>query len=269
MNCYPLAALALALFAAPIPAAEPAPPMPAAPTPSAPPASSPAARTLEDAAAVLDDLAAIPLRGIPPKLLADAQAVVIVPRVVKFGFVLGVRGGRGVALVRTKDGAWGDPAFVHLGGASVGFQAGIESTDVVLVFRTRKGLDRVLEGKEKLTLGADASVAAGPVGRAALAATDSLLSAEVLSYSRARGLFAGVAVDGAVIHIDAEANVAFRAARADEPKLAAQLRSKLAALAAPEPGPGARPTSAAPVLLPPVAPVGPRVRSFGMWRRWR
>jgi lipid-binding SYLF domain-containing protein len=147
----------------------------------------------------------------------------------------------------------------------VGFQAGIESTDVVLVFRTRKSLDRVLDGKEKLTLGADASVAAGPVGRTALAATDAQLAAEVLSYSRARGLFAGVAVDGAVIHPDAEGNAAFRLDRADETKWADHLKAKLVALSA-TPAPSAQPVPPA-VLLPPIEPRRPRIRPFGMWRR--
>ena len=259
MNRYSLAPLVLALFAAPLSASAPAPAPPL-------PQPSPAARALEDATAVLDDLAALPLKAIPPKLLADAQAVVIVPRVVKLGFVVGARGGHGVALARTKDGTWGDPVFVHFGGASVGFQAGIESTDVVLVFRTRKSLDRVLDGKDKLTLGADASVAAGPVGRAALAATDAQLAAEVLSYSRARGLFAGVALDGGVIRPDAERNAAFRSAGADEQKSVGHLKAKLAEMSAPAPGPSAHPVPP-PVLLPPTAPARPRVRPFGMWRR--
>ena len=160
MNRYSLTALAIAAFSAPALAFPPHllehPLM--HPTPSA------EARTLEDASEVIDGLAAIPLKGIPPKMLADAQGVVIVPRVVKLGLVVGASGGHGVALVRTKDGRWSDPVFVHFGGGSIGLQAGIESADVVLVFRTRKGLDRILEGKGKLTLGADASVAAGPIG---------------------------------------------------------------------------------------------------------
>lgn len=265
MNRYPLAALFLVLSIVPLRAA---PPVLSPPVPPPPPVPSHTARTLEDADAVLDGLTAIPLKGIPPKLLADAQGVVIVPRVVKLGFVVGARGGHGVALTRTRDGGWSDPVFVHFGGASVGLQAGIESADVVLVFRSRKSLDRVLEGKGKLTLGADASVAAGPVGRDALAATDAQLGAEVLSYSRARGLFAGVAVDGAVIRPNAEGNAAFGTAGADEKELARRLGAKLTALGTPAPAPGAQPApNAAPVLQPPAAPKRPRVRPF--WRRWR
>lgn len=262
MSRYPLAALTLALLAAPALAA----PLPSAPPPRVP--LSTQARTLEDSVGVLDGLAAIPLKGIPPKLLADAQGVVIIPRVVKLGFVVGARGGHGVALTRTKDGVWGDPVFVHFGGASFGFQAGIESADVVLVFRNRKSLDRVLEGREKLTLGLDASVAAGPVGREAMAATDAQLGAEVLSYSRARGLFAGVAIDGAVIHSDTTGNDAFRVASAEEKKLVEQLRHKLVELS----GTGTRdpftaPTSPPPVLQPPVSPKRPRLRPFRPWLR--
>jgi len=113
-------------------------------------------------------------------------------------------------MAKDKDGNWGDPVFVDLGGASVGFQAGVESTDVVLVFRNRKSLDRLLEGKGKVTLGADAAVAAGPVGRMAAAATDAKLEAEIVSYSRSRGLFAGVSLDGAAIHANADSNAMFR-----------------------------------------------------------
>lgn len=258
MNRYPLAALALALLTAPAVAA------PIAPDPR--PLPSPQARTLEDAIGVLDGFSAIPLKGIPPKLLADAQGVVIIPRVMKLGFVVGARGGYGVALTRTKDGGWSDPMFVHFGGASVGFQAGVESVDVVLVFRNRKSLDRVLDGKEKITLGADASIAAGPVGRAALAATDAQLGAEVLSYSRARGLFAGVSVDGAVIHPDTRGGTTYTPG-ATEMRLTEQLKAKLAELSVtgvPEVQPAPTPP---PVLLPPTAPRGPRVRPFRSWRR--
>src|SRR5206468_3731242 len=101
-------------------------------------------------------------------------------------------------MAKDKNGNWGEPVFVNLGGASVGFQAGVEATDVLLVFRDRKSLDRLLDGKGKVTLGADAEVAAGPVGRMAAAATDAKIQAEILSYSRSRGLFAGVSFEGAV-----------------------------------------------------------------------
>ncbi len=222
------------------------------------PTPAPPARELENAVDVLDGLTRMPLKGIPTKILADAQGVVIVPRVMKVGFLVGVRAGRGVALQRNKDGTWGDPVFVRFGGASVGFQAGIEATDVVLVFRSRKSLDRVLDGKEKLTLGADATVAAGPVGREALAATDAKLDAEVLSYSRSRGLFAGVSLDGAVIHPDPETNAAFRKnAGSEEMKWVEALQTKLAELSAGKSTTETLPTPP-PVLGSPVKPAKPR-----------
>ena len=167
--------------------------------------------TLYAATVILADLSNIPAKGIPPALMADAHGVIIIPRVVKAGFVIAGSGGHGVVLARDKDKRWADPVFVNFGGGSVGFQAGVESTDVVLVFRDRKSLDRLLEGKGKVTLGADASVAGGPVGRQAMAGTDAKLEAEIVSYSRSRGLFAGVALDGSVIRPDANTNATFRA----------------------------------------------------------
>src|SRR4051812_11138377 len=116
----------------------------AGPTVAAPPTPT---ETLRDAVGVVEDFTALPLTCIPPALLADAQAVAVFPNVVKAGFVVGGRHGRGVVLCRGKDGVWSDPAFVRLTGAGVGLQAGVESADVVLVFKTRGGLDRVLAGK--------------------------------------------------------------------------------------------------------------------------
>ncbi len=159
-----------------------------------------------DAAAVLDEIMRAPDQAIPSSLLKDAHAVAVIPDVVKAGFVLGGRAGKGVVAVRGADGVWSNPSFVKLTGGSVGFQAGVQSTDVVLVFRRKAGVDSIVNGK--FTLGADAAVAAGPVGRTAQASTDGQLKAEIYSYSRARGLFAGVALDGAVIAIDHRANQA-------------------------------------------------------------
>ena len=125
----------------------------------------------------------------------------------KAGFVVAGSGGRGLVVARAGDGGWGDPAFVRFGGGSVGFQAGVESTDVVLVFRDRKSLDRLLDGRgAKFTLGADASVSAGPKGRTAEAATDAQMGAEILTYSRSKGLFAGVSLEGAPLSQDGNAN---------------------------------------------------------------
>lgn len=181
-------------------------------------------RTVEAAADTLQALAALPHQGIPPALLRDARAVVIVPHVVKAGFLVGGRFGRGVVLTRLPDGTWSNPVFVTLAGGGIGWQAGIQSTDLVLVFKTGHGLDRVLSGKGQLTLGGDVGVAAGPVGRQAEAATDGQLKAEIYSYSRSRGLFAGVSVEGAGLLGDCESNEAFYRLRGGRPEDVLNLR---------------------------------------------
>lgn len=158
----------------------------------------------EDALNVLRQVQSTPDSEIPASLLSQAHAIAVIPDVVKAGLILGGRRGRGVVSVRTPDGTWSHPAFLTLTGGSIGFQAGVQSTDVILVFRSARGLDSLVNGK--FTLGADAAVAAGPVGRTAQASTDAQLDAEIYSYSRARGLFAGVALDGAVLSMDHRAN---------------------------------------------------------------
>lgn len=155
---------------------------------------------------VLTEIQAIPESSIPEKLLDEAKAIVIIPDTIKAGLVLGGRRGRGVLSVRNADGSWSNPSFVTLTGGSIGLQVGVQSADVVLVFRSERGLDSIVNGK--FTLGADAGVAAGPMGRNAAAATDGQMKAEIWSWSRARGLFAGVSLDGAVLSIDDEANAA-------------------------------------------------------------
>lgn len=161
---------------------------------------------VRDAVLVLDEIVQAPDQAIPSMLLREAEAIAVIPSVVKAGLVLGGRSGRGLISVRAADGTWSNPSFIRLTGGSIGFQAGVQSTDVVLVFRSRRGVDSIVNGK--FTLGADAAVAAGPVGRTAQASTDGQLKAEIYSYSRSRGLFAGVALDGAVIAIDHRANQA-------------------------------------------------------------
>ena len=158
----------------------------------------------DDAARVLAEIMRIPEDRIPDKLLAQAEAIAVIPNVIKAGFGVGGRRGRGLIAVRGKDGTWSNPSFITLTGGSFGFQAGVQSADVILVFRKRRGVDSIVGGK--FTLGADASVAAGPVGRSAQASTDERLKAEILSYSRARGLFAGVALDGTRLAIDNKSN---------------------------------------------------------------
>ena len=158
------------------------------------------AETVVSAEQVLGELMAIPARQIPHRLLDEAQGIAIIPNVIKIGFVAGVRRGHGIVMVRDADGEWSLPQFVVLTGGSLGWQAGVQGTDVVLVFRTRKGVDGLMQGK--FTIGADASVAAGPVGRETTAGTDITLQSEIYSYSRSRGLFLGVSLDGTALEID-------------------------------------------------------------------
>lgn len=160
-----------------------------------------------DAADVLDQLSRIPEKSIPPSLLSRAYAIAVIPNVVRAAFGLGARRGKGLLVIRQDDNSWSNPAFITLTGGSVGWQVGAESTDVILVFKTRMGVDGISNGK--LTLGANASVAAGPIGRHTAVATDIGFKAEVYSYSRSRGLFAGIALEGAGVTMDRKANAAF------------------------------------------------------------
>jgi lipid-binding SYLF domain-containing protein len=157
---------------------------------------------------VLTEMQAMPDVQAPEYLLRRAQGIAIIPSVIKLGAGIGGRGGKGVLLVRdAATGHWSNPSFVTLYGGSFGFQFGVQSSDIVLVFTTRKSVEGISDGK--LTLGADASAAAGPVGRQASGATDIGFDAEVYAYSRAKGLFAGVSFDGTVIAIDGKANARY------------------------------------------------------------
>ncbi|KGI78951.1 lipid-binding SYLF domain-containing protein [Oleiagrimonas soli] len=158
------------------------------------------------AVTVLQQIQQAPDKAIPQELLRNAKAIVVVPDVVKAGLVFGGQHGRGLVSVRTADGTWSNPVFISLTGGSVGFQAGVSATDVVLVFRTQRGVDSLVDGK--FTLGVDAAAAAGPVGRNAHVSTDTQFKAEIYSYSRSRGLFAGVALNGSVLRIDYDADAA-------------------------------------------------------------
>jgi lipid-binding SYLF domain-containing protein len=160
----------------------------------------------ENAVRVLNEVMQAPDKAIPRDLLRNAHAIAVIPDVIKAGLVIGGRHGNGVISVKTRDGTWSNPSFIGLTGGSIGFQAGVSSTDVILVFRTQRGVDSIVHGK--FTIGADASAAAGPVGRSAQASTDAQLKAEIYSYSRARGLFAGAALDGTALTIDNGANKA-------------------------------------------------------------
>ncbi|MBB5359782.1 lipid-binding SYLF domain-containing protein [Rhodanobacter sp. ANJX3] len=160
----------------------------------------------KNAVRVLSEIMEAPDKSIPQDLLRDAKAIAVIPDVLKVGFVFGGRRGEGLISVKSPDGTWSNPSFVTVTGGSIGFQAGVSSTDLVLVFRTQRGVDSIVNGK--FTVGADASAAAGPVGRTATASTDAQMKAEIYSYSRSRGLFAGVAIDGAALRIDYDANEA-------------------------------------------------------------
>jgi lipid-binding SYLF domain-containing protein len=204
--------------------------------------------TIQDAEQVLAELVAIPARRIPKQMLAEAQAIAIIPRVIKVGFVVGVRRGQGVVMTRDAEGEWSLPQFLTLTGGSIGWQAGIQGTDVVLVFRTKTSVENLMRGK--FTIGADAAAAAGPVGRNASAATDSELRAEILSYSRSRGLFVGVSLDGTVLEINHAANAAFYGAPSTQlpqiiPQSATELRNYLTELTGAVPAIGAAPAPAA------------------------
>jgi lipid-binding SYLF domain-containing protein len=160
---------------------------------------------LLEATAVLQEVKAMPDMRLPDTLLAHAYGIAVIPNVTQVAFIFGGRHGNGVLTIRDKLTApWSNPVFISLTGGSWGFQAGAESSDIILVFTTKSGVEGIAGGK--LTLGADASVAAGPVGRQGSAGTDITFNTEVYSYARSRGLFGGVALDGSVISIDKSAN---------------------------------------------------------------
>lgn len=160
----------------------------------------------QNAVNVLNTIEQAPDKAIPSDLLKEARAVAVIPDMLKAGFIFGGRRGEGLISVKQADGTWSNPSFITLTGGSIGFQAGVSSSDVVLVFRTQRGVDTIVNGK--FTFGADATAAAGPVGRTASADTDQNMKAEIYSYSRSRGLFAGVALNGGALRIDYDANAA-------------------------------------------------------------
>jgi lipid-binding SYLF domain-containing protein len=158
------------------------------------------------AATVLEEIQSAPDTGIPDEVMGSAECVAVVPSMLKAGFVFGARYGRGVASCRTAKG-WSDPAFFTVQGGSFGLQIGGQAVDLVMLIMNNKGMQNLLNSKFKL--GADASVAAGPVGRHAAADTDWKMRAQVLSYSRARGVFAGLELNGAMVKIDRESTLEF------------------------------------------------------------
>lgn len=162
---------------------------------------------LANAAKAFDEIMSAPDKGIPGGVLDKAECVVVVPGMKKGGFIVGGSFGRGAVTCRGSGKAgWGAPAMVELGGGSVGFQIGAEATDVVMLIMDRTGMDSLL--KSKFTLGGEASVAGGPVGRSTTADTDAAMKAKILSYSRSRGAFAGVSLNGTTLNQDEDANKA-------------------------------------------------------------
>ena len=145
--------------------------------------------------------------SIPSDLLKITEGIIVVPKLINAGFVLAGKRGKGLAMVKLEDGTWSNPVFVTITGGSLGLQIGVQSVDLVLIFKNRETLENI--GKGSFTLGGDISVTAGPVGRNSTASTDYKLEAEVYSYSRSKGLFAGISLAGSAISVDAKANESF------------------------------------------------------------
>jgi len=160
---------------------------------------------LQNSADVLKEIASAPDKGIPEEVLHDAKCVVVVPHLVKGGFIFGAKHGRGVAVCRTGEG-WSAPAFISVGGGSWGLQIGAEGVDLVMLVMNDSGLRHLLSSKFEIT--GEGSAAAGPVGRHASAGTDWKLNTELLTYSRSRGVFAGLTLEGAVMEQDADSTTA-------------------------------------------------------------
>jgi SH3 domain-containing YSC84-like protein 1 len=157
---------------------------------------------------VLEEIQNSPDSKIPGKLISKAKAIIVFPTMVKAGFFVGARFGKGFVSSRNQEtGDWGAPAFLYTAGGSIGFQFGAEAVDLILLVMTQRGLEGLLS--EKFTLGGDIAVAAGPVGRHAEASADVFMQGEIYSYSRSKGLFGGVSVKGTIITSDVDANLAF------------------------------------------------------------
>jgi lipid-binding SYLF domain-containing protein len=165
------------------------------------------AQRVSAATAVFQEIMSAEDKAIPQSILGKAEGIAVFPSTFKAGFVVGGMRGRGILSARGQSGTWSAPAFLTLTGGSVGLQIGGQATDLVLVIMDRRGLENLVRNQFKI--GADASVAAGPVGRDAQAATDLQLRAQILSYSRARGVFAGISITGSTIRQDVDANERF------------------------------------------------------------
>jgi SH3 domain-containing YSC84-like protein 1 len=161
-------------------------------------------KTLQQSITVLNALTSAPDKGIPQELLAKADCILIFPSVAKGAFIVGGEGGHGVASCRQPDGKMGSVAYYKVGGASIGFQIGGESVDLVMLIMNEEGINHLLS--DKFTIGGEAIATAGPVGRTTKAATDAQMHAQILSWSRSQGLFVGAALDGSVVKPDEDAN---------------------------------------------------------------
>ena len=164
-------------------------------------------KRITDAATILDEIMAAGDKAIPRAILEKAQGVAVFPSLIKGGVFVGGQRGHGILSVRDASGAWSAPGFLTLTGGSVGAQFGLQAIDLVLVINNRRGLEQLV--KNQFKLGAEAGIAAGPLGREATAQTDLQLRAQILGYSRARGLFAGVTLNGSTIRADRDANKRF------------------------------------------------------------
>jgi SH3 domain-containing YSC84-like protein 1 len=160
-----------------------------------------ATERLDNATSVMHEIMGMPDKGIPEEVLEHAKCVAVIPHMVKGGFIFGAKEGKGVATCRTANG-WSAPAFITVSGGSWGLQIGVEAVDVVLIIQNDKGMQRLLESN--FQIGGDASAAAGPVGRHAEAGTDWKMDTEILTYSRAKGAFAGLTLEGASLRQDSD-----------------------------------------------------------------
>ena len=203
-----------------------------------------ATSSIADSLQVINEIMQIPVKAIPDSMLKRAEGLVIIPNMIKGSFGVGGAYGQGVLMTRLPGGQWGRPTFISMAKGSFGFQAGVSSTDIVLVFCTKRSIEQFSEGK--LTLGVDAAVAAGPVGRQAEAGTDLTLTSEVYSYSRARGVFLGAAIDGGVLNVNMDlTNRYYAAAGSQLPPAALSLMRALNNYSG-VPNPTLAPTESAP-----------------------
>lgn len=156
--------------------------------------------TVNDSRIILEEIMKIPAKSIPLALFQKAEGIAMFPGMMKGGFIVGAQWGKGVLVVKNAVGTWEYPRFATLTSGSVGFQVGVQSADVILFFCTRRSVEAALQGR--FTVGADANVAAGPIGRQTSAATDWRFTSEIYSYSRSRGVFLGVSIDGSIMEIN-------------------------------------------------------------------